>query len=472
KEVFAEAVASVDEERARRVMDVGQWRKGYLGPVRDIVAAGAESGKNALNIASTGLASMRRHLTFVRDRDEIALDASFDLTPATTFNTGRIQGTAPRVEELSIPYRGEALRGDALKRRLDAWVAKGVMEESSSVAIESLIDNPGWLDLTDQDFVLVGAASQMGPLGPLLRWGARIAALDLPIAHIWDRIATTAREGAGLLTFPTRATEEDADAQLGNAGADLLLELPEVWNWMQSLDRPFVLGNYVYADGADFLRLAGAVDALIDRTAAAGRLGALAYLATPTDVYAVPDSLASEVRARKERSLLSGSLKVLTRGALYQPNYPDTVHGDEAEWAISDCLVPIQGPNYALAKAMQRWRAVVAREEDITTSANVAPATYTVSVTKNRMLAAAYSQAHRFGIEIFEPETSRILMAALLVHDLRTSSSSAPQGHPFDLFVDKAVHGGIWRSPYEPRSVLPIALARGMLPGRRSQHAP
>jgi hypothetical protein len=95
-------------------------------------------------------------------------------------------------------------------------------------------------------------------------------------------------------------------------------------------------------------------------------------------------------------------------------------------------------------------------------SANVAPATATRSVTKNRLLAAAYAGAKRFGVEVFAPETSRVLMAALLVHDLR-AAAPAP-AHPDDLFAQQAAHGGLWRVAYLPRSVLGLAAVTG-LPG-------
>jgi hypothetical protein len=48
------------------------------------------------------------------------------------------------------------------------------------------------------------------------------------------------------------------------------------------------------------------------------------------------------------------------------------------------------------------------------------------------------------------------------VHDLRTGGRRA--GHPDDLFVQQAAHGGLWRAPYAPRSVLGLAAVRG-LPG-------
>jgi hypothetical protein len=249
------------------------------------------------------------------------------------------------------------------------------------------------------------------------------------------------------------------------------VDLPEVAAWIETIQAPFVIGNYVYADGTSFLKIAGAVDALID--AQRDRAQAVAYLATPTDVYAVPEETVLGARGSRGRSPFRAAVGTLSASRLYKGNYSGLVEGEGRRWGISDCLVPIQGPNYALAKALQRWRAVVTRDAGTITSANVAPASRTSSVTKNRLLDAAYSQAHRFGIEILEPETSRALMAALLVHDLREPAAAAnPElalDHPFDLFAENAAHGGIWRMRFEPRSVLPVALLRGMVGGRRGR---
>ena len=127
---------------------------------------------------------------------------------------------------------------------------------------------------------------------------------------------------------------------------------------------------------------------------------------------------------------------------------------------INDSLVPQQGPNYALAKRLQRWRAAVARDAGTKVSMNVAPPTRTRSVTKNRALAAAYAGAHRFGVEVFEPATSNVLMAALLVHDLHTGGGPA-HDHQWQDEAYGAVHGGLWRTAYAPRSALGLAALLG-----------
>ena len=95
-------------------------------------------------------------------------------------------------------------------------------------------------------------------------------------------------------------------------------------------------------------------------------------------------------------------------------------------------------------------------------SLNVAPPTRTRSVTKNRILAAAYGGAHRFGVEVFEPATCKTLMAALLVYDLHTGGGPA-QDHPWQDEAHAAAHGGLWRIAYAPRSALGIAALLGAL---------
>jgi hypothetical protein len=88
-------------------------------------------------------------------------------------------------------------------------------------------------------------------------------------------------------------------------------------------------------------------------------------------------------------------------------------------------------------------------------------------VTKNRVLAAAYAGAGAYGVEVFATETSSTLMAALLVHDVRNPKAPAHPdtalAHPLELFIDQAAHGGLWRLPWEPRSVLPLAAIEGLV---------
>jgi len=158
--------------------------------------------------------------------------------------------------------------------------------------------------------------------------------------------------------------------------------------------------------------------------------------------------------------MASQPLRALSGGRLMQPAYPPG-----ADPGISDNLVAQQGPNYALAKRLQRWRASLARDAGTAVSLNVAPPTKTRSVMKNRALAAAYAGAYRFGAEIFEPDTTRVLMAALLVHDLHADRPT--HEHPWQDEAYAAAHGGLWRIGYAPRSVLGLAALLGYSASRR-----
>ncbi len=473
--VFAEATRAVAPDVAAAIETSRDWHRDYVPRLADVEAASAETRKAALLVAGDGLDAVHRHLVFSRDGGEMPL-ADALRTPVTgTFGTATVGGEGTHPHRLEVPYRGQVLTGEGLRRQLDAWVAAGTVEASFATALRLVDDNPDWLDASDLTVALVGAAAEMGPLEALSRWGATVVAVDVRRPQVWQRILGAARAGSGRLHAPVLASHGDGDLEQ-SAGTDLLTELPEIRAWLDTFDGPLVLGNYAYADGAAFVRVAAAADLLSADVYARRPDTALAYLASPTDVFAVPTSVCDAARAEglpgRRGRLVGTPLRMLSGGRMFTPNYRRSVDGEDGQrFGLADSVVPQQGPNYALAKRLQRWRAVVARES-VVTSANVAPATRTRSVTKNRVLAAAYAGASSFGVEIFDVDTSCTLMAAKLVHDLRNPAAAAQPAtalaHPLELFVEGAAHGGLWRLPWEPRSVLPIAAVEGLA---RRRHA-
>jgi hypothetical protein len=171
------------------------------------------------------------------------------------------------------------------------------------------------------------------------------------------------------------------------------------------------------------------------------------------------DASAKSYAERRTSKVLRGPLRTLSGGRLLRRNY---VPGEDP--GINDSVVLQQGPNYLLAKRIQRWRATSARAQGATVSFKIAPPTRTRSVVKNRALAAAYAGAHRFGVEVFEPGTANTLMAALLVHDL--ASGSPRQENPWQDEAYAAAHGGLWRAAYDPRSALGLAALLGAASAR------
>jgi hypothetical protein len=468
--VFADATRAVAPAVAAGIDAAGNWHQDYVRHMGAVEAAMATSAKHALAIAGDGLESLHRRMVFARGDEEVPISQAMRSPRSEQFRTVTLTGRAVREYQLTVPYRGSILSGDALLRQLDRWVASGVVEPSFAAALGMVVDNPDWMDARDLTVVLVGAAAEMGPLVALLGWGAAVVAVDIRRPDVWEQIAAVAVRSAGRLHAPVAELPTD-DTDMTAAGADLLTETPEIRAWLETFDGPLVVGNYAYADGATFVRVAAAADALSADVVANRAGSALAYLASPTDVFAVPQEVvaaaqAGALRGRRGRHV-GAPLRLVSAGRLFTPNYRTVVDAEEGvRFGLADSVVPQQGPNYALAKRLQRWRALVARDS-VVTSANVAPATRTKSVTKNRVLAAAYAGAASFGVEVFEVETSRALMAALLLHDLRNPKAAARPAtelrHPLELFSDGAAHGGLWRLAFEPRSVLPLAALEGLL---------
>jgi hypothetical protein len=456
REVVTEALQNVDKVGALEAERETNWRHGYLAPFRRLVQAGLPSRQAALTIAGDGLHALHQRMQCRTEDGAATTTAAAAWAQAgSPPHTIEVAGTGDAERGLSVPLRGERLAGDALSRRLDAWAAAGVLEPSAAEQVRAVMSNPDWLRVEDRTIVVLGAGAEMGPLQALLRWGARVAAIDLPRPDLWRRLRTIARAGAGTMLAPG----EQADGG-GGAGLDLLTDTGRALSWIGGLDGRLVLGNYVYADGVTNLRLSTAVDALTVRLLDARSDLALAFLATPTDVFAVPpDAVAHALHAYDNRSRLARTigrpLRTMSGGRLLRRPYAPGV-----EPGINDALVPQQGPNYALAKRLQRWRAAVARDGGALVSLNVAPPTRTRSVVKNRALAAAYAGAHRFAVEVFEPATANTLMAALLVADLHTGGGPS-HDHPWQDEAYAAVHGGLWRAPYQPRSALGLAAVLG-----------
>jgi hypothetical protein len=456
--VVADALRAVDPTGAAAAERETNWRSGYLVHFRRLVEAGLPSREAAVAVATAGLDSLHGRMRVVNGGAEAELSTLLQAPAGRALDTATVTGSAEPERELSLPCGGERLRGDALLRKLDGWVQDGVIEPTCGEAVREVAEHPDWLRLDGRTVVVLGAGSEMGPLTALLRWGATVAGVDLPRARVWERVLERARTSAGTLLV---AAAPGGGRLEERAGVDLLAEVPAAAEWIASLDGRPVLGNYVYADGATNLRLAAAIDALTLRLQAARDDAALAFLATPTDVFAVPGDAvrhsASAYAARSRFGKLAGRpLRTVSGGRLLSRAYaPEVAPG------INDSLVPQQGPNYALAKRVHRWRATVARDGGGTVSMRVAPPTRTRSVVKNRALAAAYAGAHRFGVEVFEPATSNTLMAALLVHDLHTGGGPDHE-HPWEDEAFAAAHGGLWRAAYAPRSALGLAALLGV----------
>jgi hypothetical protein len=476
KYILAEAVRRTDAQAAQALLAERNWRQRYPAHLVHQEKLAAREAAAATNIAADGLKAIHSVFEFARDDMVLPLGEAMDKLAEPRLRTATVRGKSQFAgPHLQIPYRGERLSGDKLRRQLDQWCSRGIVEPSHAEAIRTVMRNMEWLDLSQQTFILLGAAAEIGPIEFLAAHRANIVAVDLGRPQVWTRVLELVARSPCVLHVPLREPcgTDMPDSELAQrAGADLLRETPELGAWLERFENPAAVGCYGYLDGKDHVRLAVAMDALVQRLHAKGSPAAFAYLASAADALAVPEEAArcahERYGARGIVALWQAPVRWMTRERLYAPNIPDWVTSATGQrYGIYDGLVIRQGPNYALAKRIQKWRALMVRTTGHRASANVAPASMTGSVISNRAFAAAYAGARHYGAEIFAPETTNALMGVLLVYDLCSESSVAnpdtPLANPLELFMRGANHGGLWRAPMQIRSVLEIAAVRGLL---------
>ncbi len=472
-EILAAALRPLDAERADAALNEKHWRRTYPAYFRSLVQGALESAELALASARAGLEAAGNSMRWEQGGQLISLQAAL-ATHAPHFQTLSLRGQGdPEVTPWTVPVDGEPLSGERLRMRIYDWLARGIIEPSAASALERCLAHPEWFDLSDRTMVLLGAGSEAGPLRWLTRWRANVVAVDIDRPDVWKRIADIAHAGNGTLQVPLRNGDGvvRTDDWMARAGANLITEAPGIAAWITGFAGPLDVASLAYLDGERHVRVAVGMDMVVQAACAANPQTTLAFLATPTDVFAVTRETAqAAMDAYRDRPLtsrtLQSSLHLATGDRFFQPNVEQLLRGPHGtQYGVVDSLVIEQGPNYALAKRLQQWRALVARAAGHRVSLNVAPSTTTASVVKNPALAAGFAGASSFGIEVFEPETTNALMAALWVHDLRSDQSAAnpalPLAHPLELFMDNACHGGLWRSAYLPRSALPMAAALG-----------
>ena len=473
KEILSEALATIDNKISQKILNEKNWRKKYPEYFKALVQSGIESVKHPITIAENGLKKAHQNFEFYRDGEKHSLKDAMALE-GQALHTVKIKGKSDNAPEWYVPYHGKNLSGEALVTQIEDWEARGIMEPSHANALREVIAHPEWFDLSDRTMVLFGAASEAGPLTWLSRWKTNIVAVDLPNERVWNKILTTIEQGNATLYAPS-IEELDSEQTLENLqsklGANLLTQTPEIAQWLAKNPNTLDLAAIAYLDGEKHVRVAMAMDAIMQYVSHHKANTSLMFMCTPTDVYAVPKEIIDASQEKfKHRSttqkLFSQSISTISLKHFFKENSNELVHSDNGQqYGIADCLVVEQGPNYALAKRIQQWRATLARHFGQRVSINIAPSTTTHSVTKNPLLKAAFNGASLFDVESFDPETTNAIMAALWIYDLRHPQSVAnPEvklDHPLRLIMEGANHGGLWRVAYLARTALPFAALYG-----------
>lgn len=421
-----------------------------------------------VKIAQAGLAAAQQLFTFNRGTQQLPLAEAMNHYQEQPFESFTLKGSgSAEVEPWSVPYHGQQLQGQALLNLIDRWEQEHIIEPSHAKALRAVQAHPEWFDLSDRTVVLFGAGSEAGPLTWLSKWRANIVAIDLPSPAIWEKITGIIAKGNATLIAPQQ-TDVDGKTQLG---ANLLTQTPEIANWLGTFTQHLDLAGIAYLDGEKHVRVSMAMIAIMDKISQAKPDSSIMFMLTPTDIYAIPKQVVqSSLMIRKQRhqveKLLTHAIKKFSLSHFFTPITGTLLPSDNGQhYGISDCMVIEQGPNYALAKRLQQWYALLARSRGQRVAINIAPSTTTLSVVKNPLLKAAFAGADLFNVETFNPETTNAIMAALWVHDLQNPDSVAnpqkPLNHPLELIMEGANHGGLWHVAYLARTALPFAAVYG-----------
>uniref|UniRef100_A0A7S1L587 very-long-chain (3R)-3-hydroxyacyl-CoA dehydratase n=1 Tax=Neobodo designis TaxID=312471 RepID=A0A7S1L587_NEODS len=481
---YVAAVKDVDPEASAAAAKEKNWRYGYAKHVVRNVEISCKSNATCLKVAKAGLDYLHANFEFVTKDGTMSVADAMTKIPGT-FQTYTIEGTGKRAKdfEYTVPYQKfesktvNNLKGKALLEQLDKWVAKGVIEADARDAVAAMVKQPELHStaLQDRYFVLLGAGSAMGPLRVLLELGANIIAVDINREPVWKRLIEMARNSPGKMIIPVSKDPKTIkdDAELAQcAGADLLNDTPKIANWVmdQQPGKQLVLGCYAYLDSALFVRLAIAMDAIVARVLEKRKNAALGFLCSPTDVFVTSDEThEARAKALKRVPWWQSLLKLVLPKKMLVKNAIRQVKSDDGKtFSIVDGLAVAQGPNYALAKRLQHWRCMLAREAGHTVSTNIAPSTATVSVVHNPQFAAAYKGMGYFApMEIVYQDLSNAMMTAVLINDVCNPKSPANASFKLDnqirLFAYGSCHFGIWRMAYKCGSIGEVSALIGYM---------
>ena len=153
----------------------------------------------------------------------------------------------------------------------------------------------------------------------------------------------------------------------------MLKDTPSIASWVATDcvkdDVQMTIGNYTYLDGALHVQLALAADAIMQQCESirGSRRTSIAFLCTPTDDHVIPQEARDFAKANYEKKKFWQ--KLLVPLGLLVPNFSNQTETNEM--CVVDGIIQRQGPNYALAKRIQHWRAILARSGGCVVSSNV-----------------------------------------------------------------------------------------------------
>jgi len=470
------AAAKDNPELYQNISGAPDWRKWYIRLFAELAIEEGRSPAQLAKMATAGLNEFHAHLhTSSGEKLSAPVAKGFD---SDLVETVAIRGTGSK-KPIAVARNSGPLATLAAEWDSNGWAEPGLIESFSFVD-----QNPN-LSLDGNLLFAVAGAAEFAPTEQWLEWGGQVAVVARNNPRTWERLIAMARASAGEMLVPVVRQDKSvplenlSDQELAQiAGLDMLEHYAEIASWMSKLSKKatskFILGLYAYTPKVNHVRVQAVQEILADlaiKSFSKDKL-VLSWLATPTDSTAGPASIGYDQQNRfskrtSARVIRDSFLGIINAARPAKPKYFDSESGEKL--MLIDASVQQQGPSYSFSKRTQRWRAYLAHYAGFRVSYQVSPPARTNSVLRHKILRASYQGAPLFGVKPFEVDVAKSASAACLVRDVLDPNAYSNKDTTTQLQCFSAIHGGLWRIGYRPKSVwiaatllgLPALLKRG-----------
>ena len=454
------AAAKDNRDLYQNISGAPDWRKWYIRLFVQLAIEEGRSPTQLAKMATAGLNEFHAHLhTSSGEKLSTSVAKGFD---ADLVETVVIRGSGSK-RPIAVARHSGPMANLAGEWDSNGWAEPGLVE-----SFRFLDQNPN-LSLDGNLLFAVAGAAEFAPTEHWLAWGGQVAVVARNNPKTWERLISMARASAGVMLVPVVREDKSvpldslSDQQLAQvAGLDMLQHYGEIASWMnQTSNRAtskFILGLYAYTPKVNHIRVQAVQETLADlamQKFSSEKL-VFSWLATPTDSTPGPASIGHDQQARfSKRSSLrvirDSFLGIINAARAVKPKYFDSESGEKL--MLVDASVQQQGPSYSFSKRTQRWRAYLAHYAGFRVSYQVSPPARTKSVLSHKILRASYQGAPLFGVKPFEVDVAKSASAAALVRDVMDPKAYSNKETTTELQCFSAIHGGLWRIAYRPKSV-------------------
>ena len=470
------AAAKDNLELYQNISGAPDWRKWYIRLFAELAIEEGRSPSQLAKMATAGLLEFQSHLhTSSGEKLTAAVAKGFD---SELVETVVIKGSGSK-QSIAVAGHSGPMATLAAEWDSSGWAEPGLIE-----TFRFLDQNPN-LSLDGNLLFAVAGAAEFAPTEHWLAWGGQVAVVARNNPKTWERLIAMARASGGEMLVPVVRQDKSvplenlSDQELAQiAGLDMLEHYAEIASWMRQLSNKatskFILGLYAYTPKTNHIRVQAVQEAFADlamKNFAKDKL-VLSWLATPTDSTAGPAAIGHDQQDRfskrsSMRVIRDSLLGIINAARAAKPKFFESESGEKL--MLIDASVQQQGPSYSFSKRTQRWRAYLAHYAGFRVSYQVSPPARTKSVLSHKILRASYQGAPLFGVKPFEVDVAKSASAACLVRDVLDPNAYSNKDTTTQLQCFSAIHGGLWRIAYRPKSVwiaatllgLPALLKRG-----------